>query len=117
MRNLLFILDAPAAPPTAVEIVETLEHAREFLASGTALAKGNAVDWINRCYCIVAAVTVASRTTQIRDAALQAIRLALPGRFHGQPIEAYNDHPETTLDDAKTLLWRAKSYAGTMAAA
>lgn len=115
MRNLLFA--APQlAPPDPVEIIEALENARQFI--GPHLPKGNAVEIIGNwgCLCIVAAITAASRTKQIRDAALECARYALPGRFHGHSVEEYNDHPATTVDDAKVLLQRAKALVGTVAA-
>ncbi|GAB5016973.1 hypothetical protein MAHJHV65_35270 [Mycobacterium avium subsp. hominissuis] len=117
MRNLLHV--APElAPPDPIEIIEALEHARQLLAQCNALAKGHAIEWIDRwpCYCTVAAITAASRTKQIRDAALACARYALPGRFHGHSVEEYNDHPATTLEGAKTLLQRAKGLVGTVAA-
>lgn len=123
MRNLLYVAPAPA-PVDPVDVVEALEAARTLLDGP--LAKGNAVVWREGligdtlyrwpCFCIVAAITAASRTKQIRDAALAAARYALPGRFHGHSVEEYNDHPATTLDDAKTLLQRAKGLVGTVAA-
>jgi hypothetical protein len=118
VRNLLFIRPAPPAPPTAVEIIEALEQARQILDCGRNLAKGSSIDWVEGwpCWCIVAAITHASRTTQIRDAAIRAVKFSLPSRFQGRAIEAYNDHPSTTLDDAKALLWHAKSYVGSVAA-
>lgn len=117
MRNLLYV--APElAPPDPIEIIEALEHARLFLADARGLAKGHALEWIDGwpCWCTVAAITRASRTKQIRDAALACARYALPGRFHGHSVEEYNDHPATTLEDAKTLLQRAKGLVGTVAA-
>lgn len=123
MRNLLFV-QPQVAPPDPVDIIEALETARALLDGP--LAKGNAVIWREGliggtlyrwpCYCIVAAITVASRTKQIRDAAMATALYALPGRFHGHSVEEYNDHPATTVDDAKTLLQRAKALVGTVAA-
>lgn len=115
MKNLLFAQPARVAPEP-IEIIEALETARKLL--GAYLAKGNAIAVIDGwpCYCTVAAITAASRTKQIRDAALACARYALPGRFHGHSIVEYNDHPSTTVDDAKTLLQRAKGLVGTVAA-
>ncbi|MCA2275469.1 hypothetical protein JF780_05615 [Mycobacterium intracellulare] len=115
MKNLLYV--APAlVPPDPVEIIEALEDARTLV--GPHLPKGNAVEIMGNwgCLCIVAAITAASRTKQIRDAAMATARYALPGRFHGHSVEEYNDHPATTVDDAKTLLQRAKGLVGTVAA-
>lgn len=116
MRNLLFV-QPQLAPPDPVEVVDALEHARKLI--GPHLAKGAAIDWVDGwpCFCIVAAITAASRTKQIRDAAMATALYALPGRFHGHSVEEYNDHPATTVDDAKTLLQRAKALVGTVAAA
>lgn len=115
MNNLLFVRP-DVAPPDPVEIIEALELARQLL--GPHLAKGNGAMLIGNwgCFCTVAAITAASRTKQIRDAALACAVYALPGRFHGHSVEEYNDHPATTLDDAKTLLQRAKGLVGTVAA-
>lgn len=77
---------------------------------------GNAFIWAGNgpCFCTVGAITAASRTKAIRDEALRAVRHALDPRCRS--IEAWNDLPRTTLEDAKTLLQRAKSYVGSVAA-
>lgn len=113
---MLFREPEPLAAPTFDEILDALETARQLLSDGRNLAKGNAFDWVNGlpCFCIVGAITASCRTKQIRDAAMAATRQALPMRFHS--IERYNDAPLTTLEDAKTLLQRAKSNVGRFAA-
>ncbi|MDV6985117.1 DUF6197 family protein [Mycobacterium intracellulare] len=111
-----FIERKPPAPPTPEDVVEALNEAHGLLANG--LAKGSAVDWVDGwpCFCIVAAITATSRTQQIRDEALAAARRALPRGFHAGSIEAYNDHPGTTVSDAKALLLNAKCFVGVVAA-
>lgn len=104
--------------PTIDEVLDALEDARVVLNRQRGLAKRNAVDWVNGipCFCIVAAITFVSPTTRVRDAALDCVRSALPGRFRGSSIETYNDAPGTTVEHAKTLLVNAKSFAGSVAA-
>lgn len=117
--SLRFREPEPLVPPADFEVIDALEQARQFLSNGRNLAKRNAIDWVNgwHCYCIVAAITAASRTTQIRTRALDATRRALPGKWGWKAtIEQYNDAPDTTLEDAKTLLQRAKSNVGSYAA-
>ncbi|MCV7100049.1 DUF6197 family protein [Mycobacterium palustre] len=126
MRNLLFAQPEAPPPPAAIEIIGALEQARLLLGDGPGLAKHHAIDWVDGwpCYCLVAAITHASRTKQIRDAAIQAVMRALPGALIAKGlrpsscrrIEDFNDHPSTTVEDAKTVLQRAKSYAGSVAA-
>ena len=115
---MLFREPEPIAPPTAVDVIDALEQARQLLAQGRDLAKGNSIQWINGwpCYCTVAAITAASSTKQILDAAMDCTRRALPGGWYRSSIEAYNDAKQTTVDDAKALLQRAKSNVGTVAA-
>lgn len=111
-----FIERKPPAPPSAADVIEALDEAHGLLANG--LAKGSAVTWVDGlpCFCIVAAITATSRTTQIRDEALSAARRALPRGFHAGSIEVYNDHPRTTVGDARTLLLNAKCFVGVVAA-
>lgn len=111
------LVPPPPAPPTADEIIEALETARLLLRPG--LAKRSATAFVDGrwCFCIVAAITAASRTRQIRDAAMDCTRRALPGLWAwNHTIEQYNDAPTTTLEDAKTLLVRAKSNVREVAA-
>lgn len=110
------ITPPPPAPPDVYQIVEALESARQLLSDCRSLAKGHAFAWVDGwpCFCTVAAITVACRTKAIRDEAVAAVRHALSPRFRS--IEAYNDAPHVTLEDAKTLLQRAKSYVGVVAA-
>lgn len=104
------------APPSVHEIVEALESARQLLSDCHNLAKGSALADIDGwpCLCTVAATITASRTTAIRDEVMKAARHALGPRYRS--IEAWNDLPRTTVEDAKTLLQRAKSYVGSVAA-
>lgn len=97
--------DLAAAPPDPQEVREALEHARRILAGRPELAKGGS--FVNGCFCIVAAITAASRTKQIRDTCLDAAHRALPWGVHS--IQDYNDFTATTIEDAKTLLEKAKS--------
>ena len=115
---MLFREPEPLPAPTTYEIIDALEAARQVLTVGGDLAKGISATRVNGrlCYCIVAAITVSCRTKQIRDAAMDCTRRALPGRFWQSSIEAYNDAKQTTVEDAKTLLQRAKSNVGTVAA-
>ncbi len=109
---------APLPPPSDREILAALDTARQILALQHDLAKGAATAWVDGrpCMCIVAAITAASRTKQIRDGCMGAVRRALPGRWAS--IEAaFNDWRDTTVEDAKTLLWRAKTNVGTGVAA
>ncbi len=114
--NRRLIVPEPPAPPTVHQIVDALESARQILAEQHGLAKRNAAAWVGDwpCFCTVAAITVACRTKAIRDEATKAVLLALGPRWRS--IEAYNDAPHITLEDAKTLLQRAKSYVGVLAA-
>lgn len=118
MMHRHFVEPKPPTPATTQDVVEALEEARRLLSAGPGLAKGHGIDWVEGwpCYCIVAAITACSRTTQIRDAAMSAARRALPRGFHAGSIEVYNDHPSTTVGDAKTLLLNAKCFAGVVAA-
>lgn len=108
----------PIEPPRDWEVVAALESAGAMLGCQPALAKGAAVAFVEGqwCFCIVAAITAASRTTQIRDLAMDAARRALQGRHWQAKIEAFNDDPHTTISDAKELLARAKSNVGRYAA-
>ncbi|OBJ65950.1 DUF6197 family protein [Mycobacterium asiaticum] len=111
------IIAPPPPKPTAYEVIDALEAARQLLRPG--LAKGSAhavVDGIP-CFCIVAAITAASRTKQIRDLAMDAARRALPGTWAWKgTLEQYNDAPTTSVEDAKTLLQRAKGNVREVAA-
>lgn len=113
-----FVERKPPAAPTPEDVIEALDEAHGLLSNG--LAKGAAVEWVDGlpCFCVVAAITATSRTTQIRDAAMAATRRALPRGFSMRgSIEAYNDHASTTVSDAKTLLLNAKCFAGSVVAA
>lgn len=114
--NRRLITPPEPAPPTVHEIIDALESARQLLGSCGQLAKGHAFIWLGDrlCFCTVGAITATSRTTAIRDEAMRAVRNALGPRWRS--IEAYNDAASTTLEDAKTLLWQAKSYVGVLAA-
>lgn len=106
----------PPLPPTVYDITDALDAAAKLLAGTPQLAKGNAGMWIDGqpCYCIVAAITLTSRTTAIRDEAMSAVRHAIGPRWRS--IEQYNDGPRTTVSEAVTTLKQAKAYVGTVAA-
>lgn len=115
--NLLFAEPEALPQPTFGEIVEALEAARQLVGAGWVQRRGYAMINGRRCYCLAAAITRASRTRQIREAAIAAIQLAVAHVRYGLSIEQFNDHKATNADDVKVVLYRAKSYVGQVIAA
>jgi len=105
-------------PPPLVldEVLAALDLARLLVKAGW--VKGESVALVDGqvCYCIDGAITAASRTTRIRDAARAAVHLAVPTVFAEEPLYVFNDHPNTCVGDvvwvltaAKTMVWKAVS--------
>lgn len=111
MRNLLYVAP-PLAPPTADQVIEALEWAREIVKAGWVQRAGFAWTDGQPCYCLAAAITAASRTTQIRDAAVLAVQFALPGKFARGSIELFNDDRATVVGDVAWVLMSAKAFVG-----
>lgn len=111
MKNLLFI-DPPLLPPTDDDVVDALNYACELVKAGWVQRVGFAVISGQPCYCLAAAITAASRTKQIRDAAVLAARFALPGRFARGSLEAFNDDRATEVADVVRVLLSAKAFIG-----
>lgn len=115
--NLLFAEPEALPTPTAGEVIAALDLARVIVKAGWVQRQAFAIVNGQPCYCTAAAITAASRTKQIRDAALRAARMALPGRFQGRSIETFNDDKATHVGDVAWLLVGAKSLVGQVVAA
>lgn len=111
MKNLLFV-DPPIAPPTADDVFEALDYACDLVKTGWVQRVGFAVISGQPCYCLAAAITAASRTKQIRDAAVLAAKFALPGRFALGSLERFNDDRATEAADVVRVLLSAKAFIG-----
>lgn len=113
MRNLLFVAPEPA-PADPGDVVAALLDARALVQ--LAWTQGEAVTIIDgclRCYCAVAAITACSPSTQIRDAAMTAMRIATPARYHSIP--EFNDAART-VGEVADMFTRAAGYARNIAA-
>lgn len=107
MRNLLY--QAPAlVPPTVDEVVAALLNARMLIQQGWSKRQAVAVVDGRPCYCVVAAITACSHTTQIRDAAMAAARIATPPRY--RTVSEFNDAARG-VGDVADMLRRAAGYA------
>lgn len=107
MRNLLYA--APAlVPPTGDEVVAAILNARMLIQQGWCQRQAVAVVDGRPCYCVVAAITACSRTTQIRDAAMAAARIATPAQYRS--IHEFNDAARG-VGDVADMLRRVAGYA------
>jgi hypothetical protein len=112
VNNLLYVAPRIAPPPTVDQVIEALDIARCIVNLGWVKHTATAVDAEGqKCHCLVAAITAASRTTQIREAALLACKLALPGRFASHTLEQYNDASAIHAGDVAWLLTAGKGQA------
>lgn len=118
--TILLAYPAPPRPLSPADVIDTLEAARGIVKTGWMKHAAQGVTPRGRpgephgmpCYSLVAAITRASRTDRIRQAALKAARMALPSRFVGRTLEDFNDDKDTHEGDVLWLLAGAKQLVG-----